>query len=122
MAPQTRSAIVVKGYGQAVIDPDVPLPKLETGDVLVKATAYALNPVDNIFIDGLPQPGTIQGCDYAGVVEQVGEGVDFEWKVGTRIAGYVPASKSLLLLLGGLATHLKTVSVELSILNRRNMR
>lgn len=33
-------------------------------------------------------PGCIVGCDYAGIVEEVGSKVTKEWKKGDRIAGF----------------------------------
>ena len=50
---------------------DRPLPKLREGFVLVKTVAVAANPIDWMTIDGFPAPGSLQGHDYAGVVEEV---------------------------------------------------
>ena len=33
-------------------------------------------------------PGCTVGCDFAGVVEEVGSKVDKQWKKGDRIAGF----------------------------------
>ena len=93
MVPQTRSAIVVKAPGSADVVADLPLPGLAAGDILVRTTTFALNPVDQAFVDYMPQLGTVLGCDYAGVVDKIGDEVDPGWKEGTRVAGYVHGSK-----------------------------
>ena len=38
-------------------------------------------------VDFLPSPGALSGCDYAGIVEEVGDGVTQLWKVGDKIFG-----------------------------------
>ena len=65
MASQTRSAVIVKTAGNAVVESGVKVPKLQAGDILIRTTAVALNPVDHAFIDYMAQPGAVQGCDYA---------------------------------------------------------
>ncbi|KAF1850251.1 oxidoreductase-like protein [Cucurbitaria berberidis CBS 394.84] len=84
----TQRAVVHVSEGVAELRSDVPLPKLP-GDnwVLVKTKAVALNPTDWKSIVYRPSPGAIVGCDYAGIVEEVGKGVT-DLKVGDRIAGF----------------------------------
>ncbi|RYX95295.1 MAG: quinone oxidoreductase [Comamonadaceae bacterium] len=57
---------------------DVPVPALKPGHVLVRVAATSVNPVDLKIRQGLPVgpvlPGVI-GCDVAGVVAAIGEGV-----------------------------------------------
>jgi NADPH2:quinone reductase len=57
---------------------DIPIPSLRSGTVLVRAVAASANPVDISVSNGGPispaLPATL-GCDVAGVVEAVGEGV-----------------------------------------------
>lgn len=40
-------------------------------------------------------PGATVGCDYSGVVEEVGEKVEKQWKKGDRIAGFVHGVNAL---------------------------
>jgi NADPH:quinone reductase-like Zn-dependent oxidoreductase len=58
---------------------DFPMPEVGPGDVLVRLRAAALNRVDVTVRNGWPglklEPPHIPGCDGAGVVEAVGEGV-----------------------------------------------
>ncbi len=67
---------------------ELPDPRPGPGQVLVRVRAVAVNPVDTYIRGGanyweLPIPFII-GCDLAGVVEEVGEGVD-TFSVGNRV-------------------------------------
>ena len=67
---------------------ELPDPRPGPGQVLVRVRAVAVNPVDTYIRGGadyweLPTPFII-GCDLAGVVEEVGEGVD-AFSVGDRV-------------------------------------
>ncbi|CBX96210.1 hypothetical protein IAQ61_001387 [Plenodomus lingam] len=106
----TQKAVVHKSEGVAELRTDVPLPKLPGDDwILVKTKAVALNPTDWKNIDKATAPGAIAGCDYAGVVEEVGKGVT-KLKVGDRVAGFArggdPADHSN----GTFAEHIKAKS------------
>ncbi|KAG9248305.1 chaperonin 10-like protein [Calycina marina] len=68
---------------------DIPIPKLRNDYVLIKVKAVALNPTDWKHIAfGLAPPGAKVGCDYAGVVEEIGSAVTKPFKKGDRIAGF----------------------------------
>ncbi|THV06339.1 zinc-binding oxidoreductase ToxD [Dendrothele bispora CBS 962.96] len=79
----------------------VDIPKVGPNDILVKVEAAAQNPTDWKFTSqgGFPKfimgdsfnlsDLTIVGCDYAGVVTEVGESVTTDVKVGDRIVGWV---------------------------------
>ncbi|QIW95910.1 hypothetical protein AMS68_001428 [Peltaster fructicola] len=69
---------------------DVPLPKLRDDYILVKVNAVALNPTDwkHVASDGLANPGSTVGCDFAGIVEEVGSKVSQPLKKGDRICGW----------------------------------
>lgn len=88
--PPTTRALVIRGKGDVAVDPAVPTPKLRDGYVLVRTTAVALNPTDwksADFLLGGDPTGSRVGCDYAGVVVEVGPNVTQPFKVGDRIAG-----------------------------------
>jgi NADPH:quinone reductase-like Zn-dependent oxidoreductase len=89
----TQKAVVHVSKGVSECKSDVPLPKIQDNYVLVKTKAVALNPTDWKSIEGNPSPGAIAGCDYAGIVEEVGNGVT-GLKVGDRIAGFARGGKS----------------------------
>jgi NADPH2:quinone reductase len=81
---ETTGAPEVIQYG------DLPTPEPRAGQVRVQVRAAALNPIDTYIRSGavaaqLPKP-FIPGCDFAGVVEKVGDGVS-HFKVGDRVWG-----------------------------------
>ena len=68
---------------------DVPRPTPEAGELLVRAHAAALNPIDAKTRRGqaLPLPFPVSvGWDFAGVVEAVGDGVE-GFEAGDRVYG-----------------------------------
>lgn len=69
---------------------DLPCPEPQSGQVLVAVRTVAVNPIDTYVRSGavamqLPDP-FIVGCDFAGVVHQVGDGVN-QLKAGDRVWG-----------------------------------
>jgi NADPH:quinone reductase-like Zn-dependent oxidoreductase len=70
---------------------ETPMPTAGLGEVVVKNAAVAINPLDNhmqdhgVFVQQWP---AIFGCDVAGIVHEVGEGVQ-RFKKGDRVIGYV---------------------------------
>jgi len=80
-------AIVIHGK-DARVERDRPLPKLRDDYLLVKTVAVALNPTDWKHIaGGIAADGGLSGCDFSGVVEEVGPAVTKPWKKGDRICG-----------------------------------
>jgi NADPH2:quinone reductase len=73
-------AVVLKEFGgvENLSLDDLPIPRIGAGSVLLRAAATSANPVDVSIRKGAALgpvlPATI-GCDVAGVVEAVGEGV-----------------------------------------------
>ncbi|KAF2676176.1 GroES-like protein [Lentithecium fluviatile CBS 122367] len=84
----TRRAVVHKSAGVAEIK-EVPLPKLRDDYIIVKTKAVALNPTDWKGLQNHFSPGAIVGCDYAGVVEEIGKNVTKPFNVGDRVAGFI---------------------------------
>ncbi|RMZ80058.1 hypothetical protein DV738_g3096, partial [Chaetothyriales sp. CBS 135597] len=87
--PSTITAIISRGH-TATIEGSWPIHSpIPPTYILVKVHSIALNPTDwkHLYIGaGGPDP-TIVGCDYAGTVVQVGEGVTKAFSPGDRIAG-----------------------------------
>lgn len=77
------------GQGHTATIEEVPIPKLEDNRVLVKITAVAINPTDWKAIHTRDVPGARSGCDYVGVVQEVGSKVGKTYSVGDRIAGLI---------------------------------
>uniref|UniRef100_P0DXV9 Trans-enoyl reductase resD n=1 Tax=Aspergillus sclerotiorum TaxID=138282 RepID=RESD_ASPSL len=87
-------AIISTAPGQAALVHDRPLPTIRDGYLLVKTKAVALNPTDWKHIEVTQKPGILFGCDYAGIVEQVGPGVQSGFQPGDRVAGFVHGGNS----------------------------
>lgn len=85
--------LIRAGTGTAVLR-EIPIPELGPGYILVRTVAVALNPTDWTSLDAIGDPGTIVGCDYAGIVEQVGSGGSNRFKKGDRIAGFAHGGMS----------------------------
>ena len=89
LSMSTQRAVVHESKDVAKVKTNVPLPKLTDDNyILIKTKAIALNPTDWKSIANNPQPGSVAGCDYAGIVEEVGKNVT-NYKAGDRIAGFV---------------------------------
>ena len=82
-------AIKSVSLGHAQVIDDVPLPKVLPEYVLVQVTHVAVNPADYLYTDleMVFIPDATIGCDYCGVVLEVGSAVVKKWKKGDRIAG-----------------------------------
>jgi len=77
---------VLKPTHAAVVD-NLPLPKLPSPAwVRIKTVAVALNPSDYLHIRHEHGP-CIAGCDFSGVVDEVGTGVTSGLKKGDRVWG-----------------------------------
>ncbi|KAF2673102.1 GroES-like protein [Microthyrium microscopicum] len=74
--------------GKSAIKDDVPTPTLRPDYVTVRTKAVALNPTDWKHINFVDTVCTI-GCDFAGVIEEVGSAVTKPWKKGDRVFGFV---------------------------------
>jgi NADPH:quinone reductase-like Zn-dependent oxidoreductase len=81
--------LIREGAGRVVLK-SVPIPELRDDYILVRTVAVALNPTDWITLDAAGDDGTIVGCDYAGIVEEVGKAVKKNFKKGDRIVRMWP--------------------------------
>lgn len=93
-AADTMKAVVLHEFGgpEKLKYEDVPRPRAEAGQVLVRVRAAGVNPVDWKIRDGgmrgrIKLPMTM-GFDVAGVVEEVGEGVK-DFKKGDEVYSYL---------------------------------
>ncbi|TDL24517.1 GroES-like protein [Rickenella mellea] len=81
-------ALVTIPNGSAAVQ-QVPIPSPSHGQVRVRVKTIALNPVDALYVaKPASAPGRVVGSDFAGIVEDVGEGVT-HLKVGVRVAGFM---------------------------------
>lgn len=88
MSATTYKGVFSTAVGEVAIQ-DAPIPKVRDDYVLVRVKAVAINPTDWKSVDTQNGTcvGTKVGCDYAGVVEEVGPAVTKPLKKGDRVAG-----------------------------------
>ncbi|GAQ03138.1 protein TOXD [Aspergillus lentulus] len=91
----TQKAVVITSPKQANLVTDRPIPKLRDDYILIKTVSVALNPTDWKHIDYLAPPGVLVGCDYAGIVEEVGKAVKKPFKKGDRVCGFAHGSNAV---------------------------
>lgn len=65
----------------------IPIPKVRDDYILVETHAVALQPTDWTSLDAVGKPGVLNGCDYAGVILEVGSKVT-RFKKGDRVTGF----------------------------------
>ncbi|KAK0372379.1 TOXD [Colletotrichum limetticola] len=103
---------------------DVLVPGLPAADyLLVKTSAVAINPTDWKHVEAADHAGCVGswvGCDYSGVVVEVGPGVTKGFKVGDRICGPVNGSNALREVDGSFARYI-VVKSDLQILIPDNL-
>lgn len=87
-------ALTIVAAGDAQLQA-VPIPKLRADYILVKTMAVAVNPTDWMHIDYFADPGAIVGCDYAGIVLEVGADVTKDFKKGDRVCGWGHGSNAV---------------------------
>lgn len=88
-------AVKILKPGHAAVVNDAPVPTLPSPEwVLIKTVAVALNPTDWKHVEYVKVPATV-GCDFAGVIEEVGTGVTKPFKKGDRVYSMVHGSNSL---------------------------
>lgn len=91
MATATTKAVVVVELKKAAVC-EVLMPKVRDDWVLVRIKAVAINPTDWKHIAyGAADIGCRVGCDYAGIVEDVGKNVT-NFSRGDRITGWIHGS------------------------------
>ena len=87
-----QKAIVIKSRGIASLVLNSPVPRLRDDYILVKNVAVAINPTDWQHINGEGQPGATVGCDYAGIVIDMGPNVTKMFAKGDRVCGFIHGS------------------------------
>ncbi|KAH6880821.1 alcohol dehydrogenase class-3 [Thelonectria olida] len=90
----SNHAIVIQSPGTAKLV-EVSIPELRDEYIIVKVKAVAVNPTDVLHVNYFATPGARVGCDYAGIVEQVGSGVEKTLKKGDRVAGFAHGANAL---------------------------
>jgi len=88
-------AIVVNNKAAALVH-DRKAPQLRHDYVLVRTVAIALNPGDwRTVASPRPVPNAILGCDFAGIILEVGPGNNAKgWAVGEHVCGCAPGGST----------------------------
>ncbi|KAJ5566136.1 hypothetical protein N7535_007774 [Penicillium sp. DV-2018c] len=74
---------------------DRPIPKLRDDYLLIKTVSVGVNPADWKHIAYLSPPGVLVGCDYSGIVEEVGKDVKKPFKKGDRVCGFIHGANAV---------------------------
>ena len=89
----TMRAMTITGFGgpEVFTENSLPMPAVLPGHVLVRVKASSVNPVDTKIRSGMlaalaPDEPIVLGCDVAGIVEEVGDGV-LDFSVGDLVYG-----------------------------------
>lgn len=90
--PHQQTAIIAGPTGDFEVSTSIQVPDLEPGEILIKTSAVALNPVDTKLVGAFLTPGCIFGFDCAGVVVAIGSDVHKDLKVGDRVCGSASGS------------------------------
>ncbi|GMF72736.1 unnamed protein product [Aspergillus oryzae] len=87
-------AIVLNGTNATVVYSQ-PIPKLRDDYLLIKTVAVALNPTDcKAISQGRGAKDGLAGCDFAGIVEEIGPVVTKRWNKGDRVCGCTHGANS----------------------------
>ena len=78
-----KALVGAESGGYSLVE-NVEIPVPQRGSMLVYVHAVALNPRDAKIVDFSNAPGSIGGCDFAGIVVKLGEGVT-RFKEGDRV-------------------------------------
>ncbi|KAJ5249149.1 Polyketide synthase enoylreductase [Penicillium chermesinum] len=88
----TQKAITITAPGVASVVNDRRRPALRPEYLLIKVVSVGLNPTDWKHIKYIAKPGVLVGCDYAGIVEEVGAAVTKRFQKGDRVCGMTHGS------------------------------
>ncbi|KAE8371532.1 chaperonin 10-like protein [Aspergillus bertholletiae] len=91
-----QKAVVITGSKQVSLVSDRPLPTLRDDYILIKTVCVALNPTDWKHVEyDFGAPGCVVGCDYSGIVEEVGKNVKKSFRKGDRVFGFTHGSNAV---------------------------
>lgn len=92
---ETNYGLIRKATGVAAFE-RIPIPTVPDDYLLIRVVAVAVNPTDWTTLDAPGDNGTLVGCDWAGLVEEIGPKVEKPFKRGDRVAGFAHGGKSSL--------------------------
>jgi NADPH:quinone reductase-like Zn-dependent oxidoreductase len=89
--PQNRAVYIEAPKASSLVVKDAPYTPPGAGEIVIKNAVVAINPADPKMQDYAFVPleyPAVFGCDTAGIIEDVGEGVT-DFKKGDRVIAYV---------------------------------
>ncbi|KAH8646968.1 chaperonin 10-like protein [Tricladium varicosporioides] len=112
-APPFQTSVQQGQNGTLVVNHQAEIPALEPDMILVKNVQVAINPTDFKMPDNFPTPHTTVGCDFAGIIVDIGPTVNETRKlnnrgilqIGDRVCGGVHGSNPLRPLVGAFAEY-----------------
>ncbi|PYH94043.1 GroES-like protein [Aspergillus ellipticus CBS 707.79] len=102
----SQKAIIVTSPQKGDLVTDRAIPALRDDYLLVKTVSVALNPTDWKHIAFLAPQGSLIGCDYAGIVEEVGKNVKKSFKKGDRVCGFAHGGNAYIAVKGDIQIHI----------------
>lgn len=101
-----QKAVEINGPRDAHFVTNRSKPQLRDDYILIKTAAVALNPTDWKHVDFMATSGALMGCDYAGIVEEIGSKVKKPFKKGDRVFGMCHGANLLQLEDGAFAEYI----------------
>lgn len=102
----TQTAVVGNDDGGVKLSHSAPMPVARDDIVIVRNMVVSVNPVDAKMQGPYVTPGAIGGCDFAGIVEEVGpDAVKYNIKVGDRVCAAIMGMNPLEPMHGAFAEH-----------------
>ncbi|KZF23889.1 putative zinc-binding dehydrogenase family oxidoreductase [Xylona heveae TC161] len=103
---RTQTAVVGNDKGGLEVSHEAPVPEVKEDLVLVRTRAVSVNPVDAKMMGPYVTAGAISGCDFSGVVEEVGpDAAQHGIKIGDRVCAAIMGQNSIEPSLGAFAEH-----------------
>ncbi|KAI1117105.1 putative zinc-binding dehydrogenase family oxidoreductase [Nemania sp. NC0429] len=102
----TQTAIVGTDEGIVELSHNVPMPEANGDVVIVRTMAVSVNPVDAKMRGPYVTAGAIGGCDFAGIVEEIGpDATKYGLKIGDRVCAAIMGMNPLEPSHGAFAEH-----------------
>ncbi|KAI0447630.1 putative zinc-binding dehydrogenase family oxidoreductase [Xylaria telfairii] len=103
---RTQTAIVGTDKGTVELSHNAPMPEAKGEVVIIQTMAVSVNPVDAKMRGPYVTAGAIGGCDFAGIVEELGpDAAKYGLKIGDRVCAAIMGMNPLQPSYGAFAEH-----------------
>ncbi|KAI0413963.1 GroES-like protein [Xylaria grammica] len=114
MKQNCQTALVGDREGSIRLSHEAPIPSIIGNNVLIKTKAISINPVDAKMTGAYVTAGAVAGCDFSGIVEQVGPDTSkTKVRVGDRVCTVVMGMNPLEPTIGAFAEYAAAVEWSL---------